>query len=58
MEYGERTWFEHARHKFAVFDNAQRQAIVGYLAFHLENDDITALEKKQIREALRNDWTL
>ena len=54
--YGERTWFEYARYKFAVFDSAQRQAIAGYLAYQLENAEITGLEKKQIREALHNYW--
>ena len=55
--YGERTCFEHARHKFAVFNTAQREAIASYLAYQLENEDVTGFEKKQIREALRNYWT-
>src|SRR5689334_6315121 len=55
--YGERTWFEHARHKFAVFNAEQAKAIVAYLRFKLAGDAITDFQKSQIREALDNYWT-
>src|SRR5436853_4234235 len=55
--YGERTWFDHARHKFAMFNAMQVAAIAGYLLYTLEHGDITDFEKRQIREALRNYWT-
>lgn len=53
--YGERTWFESARHKFAVFDRAQAAAIVSFLEFKLERDECMRTE---IEEALRNYWHL
>ncbi len=37
--YGERTWFESACHKFAMFDRAQAAAIVAYLEFKRESDE-------------------
>jgi hypothetical protein len=55
--YGERTWFEHARHKFAVFDLQQAKAIASYLRYKLVGDAITDFQKAQIREALDNYWT-
>lgn len=54
--YGERTWFEHARHKFAVFNAAQARAIVGYLRHKLTNAEISDFEKTRIRQALDNYW--
>jgi uncharacterized protein DUF6714 len=54
--YGERTWFEHARHKFAVFNAEQAKAIVAYLRYKLAGDTITDFQKSHIREALDNYW--
>lgn len=53
--YGERTWFDHARHRFAMFDARQVGAIVGYLRYKL-GTDITEDEKARIREALASYW--
>lgn len=55
--YGERTWFEHARHKFAMFNAEQVAAIVGYLRYKLGTDLLTNFEKAFINEALENYWT-
>lgn len=54
--YGERTWFEHARHKFAVFNAEQAKSIVAYLRHKLAGDTITDFQKSHIREALDNYW--
>jgi len=54
--YGERTWFEHARHKFAMFDAAEAGAVAAYLRYKLETQDLTGLEKARIGEALAGYW--
>jgi uncharacterized protein DUF6714 len=54
--YGERTWFEHARHKFAMFNAEEVKAIVGYLRYKLGTGAITDYEKGHINEALENYW--
>lgn len=51
--YGERTWFEDASHKLAVFDKAQAAAIVAYLDFKREADEF---ERETIDQALANFW--
>jgi len=51
--YGERTWFEHAQHKFAIFNREETAAIVGYLTLRRDADDF---ERQRIDEALRNYW--
>jgi hypothetical protein len=51
--YGERTWFEAASHKLAVFDQAQAAAIVAYLEFKWEADEI---ERDSVDQALANFW--
>lgn len=51
--FGERTWFEHARHKFAMFNRKESAAIVGYLKLRGETDEF---ERQRIDEALRNYW--
>jgi len=51
--YGERTWFESARHKFAVFDRVQAAAIVAYLELKRESDEF---ERATIDQALENYW--
>jgi Family of unknown function (DUF6714) len=55
--YGERTWFEHARHKFAMFNAREVAAIVSYLTYKHETYGITDYEKVRINEALDNYWT-
>ena len=52
--YGERTWFDAARFKFAVFTAEQARAIVAYLNLMAEKDE---LEWPKIRQALSNYWT-
>jgi hypothetical protein len=54
--YGERTWFEHARHKFAMFNTREVAAIVGYLRCRLASGELTEFEKGRIRQALANYW--
>jgi len=51
--YGERTWFEDARHKFAMFSHEEAAAIVAYLRWKRDEDEI---ERQRIDEALRNYW--
>jgi Family of unknown function (DUF6714) len=55
--YGERTWFEYARYKFAMFNSRERAAIVEYLSYKRESDALTELEKARIDEALGSYWT-
>lgn len=54
--YGERTWFEHARHKFAMFNERERAAIAGYLKYKRDTDALTAPEKSRIDDALSGYW--
>lgn len=54
--YGERTWFEHARHKFAMFNVPEAKAIVSYLRYKSATDGVTDYEKDRISEALENYW--
>lgn len=42
--YGERTWFEHARHKFAMFNAQEAAAIVIYLTCKLQDSAVTDCE--------------
>src|SRR5258707_15498197 len=51
--FGQRTWLEHARHKFAIFSCDEASAIVAYLVFKRESDDF---ERDRIDQALRNYW--
>jgi hypothetical protein len=55
--YGERTWFEHARYKFAMFNAKEVKAIVAYLRYKLGASGVTDREKGCITEALANYWT-
>lgn len=54
--YGERTWFEHARHKFAMFNARERAAIRAYLAYQRAVTALTELERTRIDEALQAYW--
>ena len=51
--YGERTWFEFARYKFAMFSCEEAAAIVEYLKFRRDTDEIS---RKRIDQALTNYW--
>jgi len=56
--YGNRTWFEHARHKFAMFSADEAAAIVGYLIYKREYGALSDYEKTHIDEALDGYWKL
>jgi hypothetical protein len=51
--YGERTWFDHARHKFAMFNKAEAAAIAAYLRWKRETDEMS---RTRIDEALASYW--
>ncbi len=51
--YGERTWFEAARHRFAVFNQKEAAAIVAYLNFVKERNEY---DREVIEQAQRNYW--
>jgi hypothetical protein len=51
--YGERTWFDEAKHKFAMFNQIEAAAIVAYLRFARERDEF---DQKMIDQALKNYW--
>jgi hypothetical protein len=54
--YGERTWFEYARYKFAIFNGQERAAIAGYLKYKRDSETLAELEKVRIDDALGNYW--
>ena len=51
--YGERTWFDHARHKFAMFNKGEAAAIVAYLRWKRDADEMS---RARIDEALASYW--
>jgi hypothetical protein len=51
--YGQRTWFDYARYKFAIFDRAEAAAIVAYLTLKRESDEFA---RDTIDQALKNYW--
>jgi Family of unknown function (DUF6714) len=51
--YGERTWFDYASHKFAMFNRAECAAIVAYLRHKCE---IVDFDREMIHQALDNYW--
>ena len=53
--YGERTWLDHARHKFAMFSVEEAAAIASYLRYKLASADIE-YERARIHEALEGYW--
>lgn len=55
QRYGERTWFEDARHKMAVFNRAQASAIVAYLR---HERTVCEHRAEEIDQALTNYWLL
>ena len=52
--YGERTWFDLKRCKFAMFTAAEARAIVAYLRLVSERDDF---DRPRIEQALANYWS-
>lgn len=51
--YGERTWFDHASHKLAVFDRAQAAAIIAYLRYKIQQGEYNM---ETINQALDSFW--
>ena len=51
--YGERTWFEAQRYKFAMFSRTEATAIVAYLKFRRDTDQIS---QSRIDQALATYW--
>lgn len=54
--YGQRTWFDHARHKHAMFNVQERAAIAAYLVYKRDHSAATELERSRIDEALEGYW--
>ncbi len=52
--YGERTWLDAARHRFAIFDARQARAIVDFLRFKLEAAE--PHDRPRIEQALQAYW--
>ncbi len=53
--YGDRTWYEHARHRFAIFTIAQARAITAYLRHKAEQADLE-FSRRRILQALDHYW--
>ncbi len=53
--YGGRTWFDHARHKFAMFNLAEVRAIIGYLGLCRDKEGLP-FEQERVDQALTNYW--
>ena len=53
QRYGERTWFDHACHKFSMFNGSEARAIVAYLELKRDEDDFA---RDSINQALVNYW--
>jgi hypothetical protein len=51
--YGERTWFDHARYKFSIFNSEEARAIVAYLNLSKSSDEFS---RQKIDEALKHYW--
>jgi hypothetical protein len=51
--YGEQTWFDEARHKFAKFGKPEAAAVVAYLQYKQRLDEF---DRERIEQALRNYW--
>jgi hypothetical protein len=51
--FGELTWFESARKRFAVFNEKESIAIASFLRLKSATDEF---ERKMIDQALRNYW--
>ena len=55
LRYGNRTHFDSACHRFAIFDAAQAAAIARYLQHKVDSAEVD-LERRVAREALDNYW--
>ncbi|HKR09414.1 MAG TPA: DUF6714 family protein [Gemmatimonadaceae bacterium] len=55
IRYGSRTWFDAMRHRFSIFDKAQREVIARYLEYRERVADIEP-DRRAAREALDNYW--
>jgi hypothetical protein len=55
LRYGNRTWLDAARFRFAVFDTAQAKAIARYLEHRAKTADIDPI-RRSARQALDNYW--
>jgi hypothetical protein len=55
LRYGNRTWFDAISHRHSVFDAAQAEAIVRYLAHKIDVAEIEP-ERRSARQALDNYW--
>ncbi len=51
--YGDLTWFDYARSKFAMFTRVEVMAIIAYLKLKIDMDHPS---RKEINEALQNYW--
>jgi hypothetical protein len=51
--YGERTWFDERKYKFAMFNRKEAAAIVAYLKLKRDLDEY---DRPAIDQALRNYW--
>ncbi len=51
--YGERTWFDQARFKFAMFTNLEAAAIVAYMKLKAES---SPSDRRTVDEALKHFW--
>ena len=54
--YGDRTWFDAARCKFAMFLRPEAAAIVAYLSYKLQSGELFDDDKRRIEQALQNYW--
>jgi hypothetical protein len=53
--YGRRTWFDEARHKFAMFTRTESAAIVAYLHWRCHAEELPDFGGR-IEQALQNYW--
>lgn len=53
--YGNWTWFEAVSDRFRAFTPQESAAIVAYLRYRAEHDDL-GIERPKIEQALRNYW--
>lgn len=51
--YGDRTWEDAARHRLSVFTRDEARAILAYLEWRAEQDEI---ERGRIQQAIKNYW--
>lgn len=55
--YGDRTWFDEAQHRFAIFSSEQAAAIVAYLEFKREALREAGQQGAEIAQALKLYWS-